>query len=121
MNGKRAKQLRRAARESTQGLPARSYMIDERRRKEYDVIEDKQIVKKKFSRTIMLAPSARHFYHLLRQQYRQWQEQGEVKAREVRKQDAERSYAANIRKGMVALLGSADPVAHRTAVDHLSN
>jgi hypothetical protein len=88
MNGKRAKQLRRAARQSTTGLPERAYIMDERAKKEYLTHEHGM---QKFSRTIALGPSCRHFYHLLRQQYRQWQVSGEIKARHVREMDKARN------------------------------
>jgi len=41
--------------------------------------------------TYRLAPSVRHFYHLLKEQYRQWQESGEIKARNQRSLDKERN------------------------------
>ena len=84
MRAKRAKQLRRAANASTSGIPAVSYMLDPRSTKQYRM---KDGTEEKLAFTYTLAPSVRHFYHLLKKQYRQWQESGEIKARHIRAMD----------------------------------
>ena len=81
MRAKRAKQLRRAANASTPGIPAVSYMLDPRSVKMYPM---KDGTNEKLAFTYTLAPSIRHFYHLLKKQYRQWQESGEIKSRHIR-------------------------------------
>jgi hypothetical protein len=84
MRGVRAKQLRRAANASTPGIPAVSYMLDPRSIKMYRM---KDGTDEKMTFTYTLAPSVRHFYHLLKKQYQLWQESGEIKARHQRAVD----------------------------------
>src|SRR6266478_4897750 len=88
MRAKRAKQLRRAANASTPGIPAVSYMLDPRSVKMYPM---KDGTNEKLAFTYTLAPSIRHFYHLLKKQYRQWQESGEIKSRHQKAVDKARS------------------------------
>jgi hypothetical protein len=107
MNQKKCKTFRKVASIQTKGMPERQCMLDERSRKEYHFMrpvtkDDGSIefkpVSEKYARSIVLAPSMRHFYHLLKKQYGQWSREGVIKARQQKLLDREHTRSMLLRE-----------------------